>query len=77
MNDAQLFEIAEPCKQLDGKSADEPVIKPLVVVHLDKLVQINSVQVKHETQVVAPHKVVSQFDHTFYFIWIVLLQQKQ
>ena len=74
MDDAQLFEVAEPREQLDGKPTDEPVVEALVVVHFDELVKVDAVKVKHEAQVITPNKVVRQLDHALQIVRVVLLQ---
>lgn len=49
----------------------------MVVVHLDKFVQINCIEVKHNAQMVAPHEVVLEFDDAFNLIWVVFLEEEE
>jgi len=49
----------------------------LVVVHLNELVEVDAVQVEHQTQMVAPNEVVCEFDDALVILRIVLLEQKQ
>jgi hypothetical protein len=49
----------------------------LVVVHLDELVEVDAVQVEHQTQMVAPNEVVCELDDALVILRIVLLEQKQ
>lgn len=49
----------------------------MVVVHLDELVEVDAVQVEHQTQMVAPDEVVCELDNALVILRIVLLEQKQ
>ena len=49
----------------------------MVVVHLDELVEVDAVQVEHQTQMVAPNEVVCELDDALVILRIVLLEQKQ
>ena len=49
----------------------------MVVVHLNELVEVDAVQVEHQTQMVAPNKVVCELDDALVILRIVLLEQKQ
>jgi hypothetical protein len=48
MDYAQLFEVAKRRQKLDSKPSDQPVVEALIVVHLDKFVQIDGVQIKNQ-----------------------------
>ena len=63
MDHTQRLQVFKTRKQLNGKSSDEAVVEALVVVHLNKLIEINRVEVKYEAEMVAEHEVVSQLDH--------------
>ena len=58
MYHSQCFKILQPSKQLYCKPPNQSVVESLVVVHLNKLVQIDTIQVENKTQVVPPNKVV-------------------
>ena len=74
MNDSELFEVFESRKQLNCKSTYQPVVKALVVVHLDELVQVDTVQIKDKTQVVAPNEVIKKLNHSLKIIRIIFFQ---
>jgi hypothetical protein len=38
--------------------SNKTVVKALIVVHLYELIQVDAVQVKHETKVISPHEVI-------------------
>lgn len=77
MNNPQSFQILEPGQKLNSESADQPVVETLIIVHLDKFVQVDREQVKHKAQVVAPDKVVRELDHSLQVVRVVLLQQQK
>ena len=74
MDYAQILHISEGREQLDGKPPDKPILKSLVIIHFNELVQINAVQVEDTTQMISEHEVVPQLYHPFHIIWIALLQ---
>lgn len=49
----------------------------MVVVHLNELVEVDAVQVEHQTQMVAPDEVVCELDNALVILRVVLLEQKQ
>lgn len=49
----------------------------MVIVHLNELVEVDAVEVEHQTQMVAPNEVVCEFDDALVILRIVLLEQKQ
>lgn len=77
MDDSQGLQVLEASQQLDSEATDKPVVEALVVVHFDKLVEIDRVEVEHEAEMVAPHEVVNQFDDALHIIRVVFFQQQQ
>jgi hypothetical protein len=55
---AELFKVLQCGKQLNCEPTDKTVVKALIVVHLYELIQVDAVQVKHETKVISPHEVI-------------------
>ena len=58
VDDAQLLQIAQSGEQLDGEASNQAILKALVVVHLDELVQVDGVQFKHDAEMITPDEVV-------------------
>jgi hypothetical protein len=46
------------------------------VIHLDELVEVDTVEIKHAAEMVPEHKIVSEFDHSFYLLWVIITQQQ-
>jgi len=49
----------------------------LVIVHLNKLIQIDAVKIKDATKMVSENKVISQFNNSLDVVWIVLFKQQE
>jgi hypothetical protein len=77
MDDPNRLEVLQPSKQLNGKPPNEAVLKSLVVIHLDKLIEIDAVEVENKAEMVTPYKVVGQLDHPLHIIGVVLLEQQK
>jgi len=61
---------------LNRKPPDQAIIETLIVVHFDELIEVNTVQIKDQAQMVPPHEVISQFNDSLQVIWVILFEQK-
>ena len=77
MDNPNGFEVLEAGEELNCKPTDQTVIETLIIVHLDKLVQVDGVELKDQTQMVAPHKVVEQFDDALNILSVVFFQKQK
>jgi hypothetical protein len=48
----------------------------LVVVHLDELIEVDTVQIKDTAKVVPENKIVSQFDNSLNIVRVTLFQKE-
>ena len=75
VNDAKLLQVAQPREQLDGKASNEAVLESLIVIHLDELIEVDRVQLKHDAEMITPDEVVQKFHDAFHLIRVVLFQE--
>ena len=75
MNYSQGLQIPQAIHQLDGESANDSLLKALVVMQLNELVKIESIEIKRHAQVISEHEIVLDLDHRFSILWIILLQK--
>ena len=60
---------------MDGEATDESIFKSLVIIHLDKFVQINAIQIKNTAEMVSENEIIAEFDDAFDIIWITLFEK--
>ncbi len=77
VNDPQGFHVLEAAHQLNCKAPDQTLLEASVVVHLDKLVEVQTVEVEGHAQMVAEHKVVLNLNDALLILWVILLYQKK
>ena len=77
MDDTQIFHVSKCREQLDCESSDESVLEPLVIVHFDKFIQIDAVEVKNTAKMVSEDEIVSQLYHPFDVVRITFLKEQQ
>ena len=74
MNYAKLLEVPECGHHLNGETPYQPIVEALVVVHLDELIQVDRIKVKHKAKVVAPDKVIIKLDDSLHVVRVLLPQ---
>ena len=72
-----MLQVSEARQKLDGEPTDQPILKALIVVHFDELVQVDGVEVEHNAQMVPPHEVVLKLDDALYLVWVVFLEKEE
>ena len=77
MNYAQLFQVPQRGHHLYREPPYQPVVKTLIIVHFDELIQVDRIEVKHKTQVVAPDEVIVQLDHSLHVVWVLFPQAQK
>ena len=76
MDDAELFEVTQRWKKLNGKPSDQVVFEALIVVLFDELIKVDAIEIKDNTKVVSPNKVILQLDNSLHILLVILFQQQ-
>jgi len=75
MNDLVLLQVLKSIEQLDGEPPYQVVVKPIEVIHLQKLKEVHAQELKRNAQMLPEYYVVVHMDYVHDVIRVILFQE--
>lgn len=77
MDNSEVLHIAQGGEQLNSEASNQAILEALVVIHLDKLVEVDAIEIKDAAQVVSEDEVVAELHHPLDVVWVAFFEQEK